>query len=218
MKIFAISDIHGETRFIDAAADLIRSADVVTISGDITATGKSDEAVKVISHLEKYTKRILAVHGNWDRIEILDFLDDKGYNLHENGKIIDGIGFFGVGGSGLTPMKTVTEYSEEDLYEFLEIGYSKIKNAEHIVLISHTPPRNTRDRTFFGMRGGSVGVSNFLEEHLVHLAIVGHIHEARGVAEIGAMKIVNPGSFKKGRYSYIEINDAVTIHSGKLKK
>jgi len=33
MKIFSIADIHGETRFIDPASDLMRSADIVVISG-----------------------------------------------------------------------------------------------------------------------------------------------------------------------------------------
>ena len=99
MKLFAISDIHGATKPIDKAAALIREADWVVISGDITRAKTRTEAADVIACLEQYSTRILAVHGNWDRLEVKDFLEEKGYSLHGKGRIIGGIGFFGMGGS-----------------------------------------------------------------------------------------------------------------------
>ena len=69
MKLFAISDIHGATKPINKAAPLIRAADWVVVAGDITHTKTRTEAADVLACLEQYSTRILAVHGNWDRLE-----------------------------------------------------------------------------------------------------------------------------------------------------
>lgn len=218
MKLFSISDMHGSIKFIDPAAELISEADIVTISGDISSTGKVNDAEKVISQIEKYNSNIVAVHGNWDRIEVHDMLVERGYGIHSSGKIIDEIGFFGVGGSNPTPMKTASEYDEEEIYQFLEPGYAKVKNAKKIVLISHSPPYNTRDKTFLGLRGGSESVRDFLEKKPVNLCISGHIHEAFGMSNIGQCLIINPGSFKRGKYFIIEIDSSISANKGKIKK
>ena len=110
MRLFAISDIHGATKPIDESAPLIRKADWVVIAGDITRTKTRAEAADVIACLEQYSTRILAVHGNWDRVEVKDYLEEKGYSLHGKGRILEGIGFFGIGGSSPTPLNTATEY------------------------------------------------------------------------------------------------------------
>ena len=218
MKILAISDIHGEKRFFKSAAGLMESVDIVAISGDITSTGKREEAEEIVSIIENYNKNILAVHGNWDKLEILDFFVEKGYNLHADGKIINNIGFFGTGGSNKTPMNTYTEYNEEDLFEFLESGYEKVKSAEKIVMVSHVPPKNTRDRTFLGLRGGSTIIREFCINNNVDLGIVGHIHEASGFVDLNSTVIVNPGPFRKGKCSVIDLNEEVLIKEIKLKK
>lgn len=218
MKILAISDIHGEKRFFKSASDLIESVDIVVISGDITSNGKIEEAEEIISAIEKFNSNILAVHGNWDKIEILDFLIEKGYNLHSDGKIVNNVGFFGVGGSSKTPMNTFTEYSEEDLFEFLESGYEKVKDAEKIVMVSHTPPKNTRDRTFLGLRGGSTSIREFIINNHVELAIVGHIHEASGYVDLNSTTIINPGSLRKGKCAVIDLQEKIEIQEIKLKK
>ena len=220
MKIFAISDIHGEIKFIPHVADQIKQADLITISGDISRSSTTESAEIVLGALKKYNVPILAVHGNWDRADVIDLLDEKEFNLHSCGKIINNIGFFGAGGSNPTPMKTPSEYSEEEILDFLNTGYQSIKDAETIVLLSHTPPHHTVDRTFLGLRGGSNVVRDFIETHRVDLCLCGHIHEARGSTQIGSCTIVNPGSFKKGRYCTIEIgqNKPLSVLHGKAKR
>ena len=93
------------------------------IAGDITRTKTRAEAADVIACLEQYSTRILAVHGNWDRVEVKDFLEEKGYSLHGKGRMLDGIGFFGMGGSSPTPLNTATEYTEEEIALTLRTGY-----------------------------------------------------------------------------------------------
>jgi Icc-related predicted phosphoesterase len=216
MKLFAISDIHGATKPIEAAAPLICAADWIVISGDITHTKSRAEAADVIACLEQYSIRILAVHGNWDRIEVKDFLEEKGYSLHGRGRILDGIGFFGMGGSSPTPVKTATVYTEEEISLILRTGYEKVREASQVVLISHVPPRRVRDRSFIGLRGGSHSVKAFLEENPVSLCLCGHIHEAAGIERFQNTLVANTGSFKKGHYVSVEIGPNLVVTSGRV--
>ncbi len=216
MKIFAVGDIHGEIKYFDDASEMIRSADLVVLCGDLTRRGDRADAERVVSCVERHTSSIVAVHGNWDRDEVRTFLEGKGYSLHGRGRIIEGIGFFGVGGSSQTPMNTACEYTEDEIAEFLNAGYRDIARAGKKVLVSHVPPRKVRDRTFIGLHGGSRAVSDFIANNSVDLCLVGHIHEAYGEERIKNSIVVNSGSFKKGRYSFIEIGDSITLKQGKL--
>jgi uncharacterized protein len=216
MKIFAISDIHGATKPIENAAPLIREADWVVIAGDITHTKTRAEASAVIACLEQYSKNILAIHGNWDRLEVKDFLEEKGYSLHGKGRMIDGIGFFGLGGSSPTPLHTSTEYTEEEITPILRTGYEQVREAQQRVLISHAPPRGVRDRSFLGLRGGSHSVKAFLKVNPVSLCLCGHIHEAAGIEHFQETLVANSGSFKKGHYVSVEIGSDLVAAQGRV--
>ncbi|MBN1655611.1 MAG: metallophosphoesterase family protein [Deltaproteobacteria bacterium] len=216
MKIFAISDIHGALRPIENALSYIRDADLVTISGDISKSGTKEDAAAVIETIESHNRNILAVHGNMDHQEVKELLEQKGYNLHADGKIVDGIGFFGVGGSTKTPMSTRCEYSEEEIGVFIDQGYNKIKEMRTAVLISHAPPYGTRDRSFFGLRGGSKRIARFVREHAIRLCLVGHIHEANGVEKLDQTIVANPGSFRRGRFLSVELGDEIHIEAGRI--
>lgn len=216
MKLFAISDIHGATKPIEQAAPLIRAADLVVIAGDITRSKTRSEAADVIACLEQFTTRILAVHGNWDRLEVKDFLEEKDYSLHGKGLLLGGVGFFGVGGSSPTPLHTATEYTEQEIALILHTGYEQVQAAPQIVLISHAPPRGVRDRSFLGLRGGSHSVKSFLEEHPVSLCLCGHIHEAAGIELFAKTIVANAGSFKKGRYLSVEIGPDILVTPGRV--
>jgi Icc-related predicted phosphoesterase len=216
MKLFAISDIHGATKPIEEAAPLIRAADWVVISGDITHKKTRAEAVDVIACLEQFSKRILAVHGNWDKLEVQDFLEEKGYGLHGKGRILDETGFFGLGGSSPTPLNTATEYSEEEIAFTLQTGYEQVRGTSKVVLISHVPPRRVRDRSFIGLRGGSRSVKAFLEANQISLCLCGHIHEAHGIERFQNTLVANTGSFKKGRYVTVEIGPEIVAEPGRV--
>lgn len=205
LKLLVLSDIHGATGPIDAAAALIGGADAVVVAGDLTRTKTRAEAADIVACLERHAARILAVHGNCDRSEVGEYLEEKGYSLHGKGMVLAGIGFFGLGGSSPTPLNTATEYTEEAIAETLRAGYGAAKGASPVVLVSHVPPRGIRDRAFFGLRGGSRSVRAFLEAHRVDLCLCGHIHEAAGVERLGGTLVANAGSFKQGRYLWVEL-------------
>jgi Icc-related predicted phosphoesterase len=211
MKIFAISDIHGALKPLELTSEHIKEADLVTISGDISKKGSRQEALEVLGVIEKLNKNILAVHGNMDREEVSDLLEEKGYGLHGDGKVFGGIGFFGVGGSSKTPMNTRCEYTEEQISAFMAAGYGKLKHVSLSVLISHSPPHGTCDRTFWGTRAGSKSVARFIRDHAIALCIAGHIHEASGVEKLDRTIVANPGSLKSGRFLSIEIGDTINV-------
>ena len=217
MKVFAISDIHGATKPIEKAAPLIREADWVVIAGDITRAKTRAEAADVIACVEQYSTHILAVHGNWDRLEVKDFLEEKEYSLHGKGRMIEGIGFFGLGGSSPTPIHTATEYTEKEIALTLRTGYEQVRKASQTVLISHVPPRGVRDRSIvFGLRGGSYSVKAFLEVNPINLCLCGHIHEAAGIERFCKTLVANSGSFKKGHYLTIEIGQDLVVTRGRV--
>ena len=216
MKLFAISDIHGATKPINKAAPLIRAADWVVVAGDITHTKTRTEAADVLACLEQYSTRILAVHGNWDRLEVKELLEEKGYSLHGNGRILDGIGFIGMGGSSPTPIKTATVYTENEIDLILRAGYEQVGDASQVILISHVPPRGVRDRSFIGLRGGSRSVKAFLEVNPISLCVCGHIHEAAGIERFCSTLVANSGSFKKGHYVSIEIGPGLVATRGRV--
>jgi uncharacterized protein len=216
MKIFVIGDLHGERKYIGAAAGLIGSADLVALCGDIAKSGDRASAETVLSEIEQHSKKIVAVHGNWDRDEVRILLESRGYSLHGRGRIINGVGFFGVGGSSQTPMNTASEYTEDEIRDFLSDGFSAVAGAGKKVLVTHAPPRHVRDRTFLGLRGGSKAVREFLDGTRIDLCLAGHIHEAYGSEMLNDCLVVNSGSFKKGRYSCIDLGDSFTVDQGKF--
>lgn len=216
MRLFVVSDIHGAKEPLEAAAPLLMAADWVVIAGDITRGKTRAEAAEIIACIERYSNRILAVHGNWDRPEVKDLLEEKGYSLHATGRVLDGVGFFGLGGSSPTPMNTATEYTEEEIGVFLRKGYEQVRQASRIVLISHVPPRGVRDRSFIGLRGGSRSLAAFLATNQVALCLCGHIHEAAGIERFHDTLVANAGSFKKGHYLSVEIGPDLKVARGRI--
>ncbi|MBP7582825.1 MAG: metallophosphoesterase family protein [Spirochaetes bacterium] len=218
MKILVLSDIHGAMEKVRAASDLIAGADLVVIAGDITRKGGRGEAEELLGLVEARNRKILAVHGNMDRDEVRALLEERGYGVHGAGRVVGGTGFFGVGGSNITPVHTRSEYDEETIMELLEKGYDTVRGAREKVLVSHTPPKGICDRTFLFIRAGSVSVRDFLAAHDdVRLCLCGHIHEAAGWRFEGNACVANAGAFKRGRYLEVDFGAGITVRPGRLK-
>jgi Icc-related predicted phosphoesterase len=201
MKIIAFGDIHEHTENIAKIVG-IGDADCVIVTGDLTNFAGASKAKKIIELISSYNRRIYAQLGNLDHGEVNDYLDTLGINLHANGfAITEEIGIFGVGGSNPTPFNTPTEYTEQQLKEFMQKGYEKIKDLPLKILVAHAPPYNTTvDIVGDGVHVGSTAVRDFIETYDVRLCLTGHIHEAIGKDKIGETIIVNPGMLRDGHY------------------
>jgi Icc-related predicted phosphoesterase len=214
MRIIAFGDIHLNLANIETITDL-SDADLVIITGDITNFGTWPEASKVLGEITKINNRILAMAGNLDYPQIEKSLAAAGISLHGRGVIRQNIGFFGVGGSNITPFATPNEFSEEELTSLLNAGYKMVTNTDFQVLASHTPPQDTlTDRISSGVHVGSQAVRDFIEKKQPDLCLCGHIHEAQAVDTIGKTIIINPGMLQQG--GWIEITATADTITAKL--
>jgi uncharacterized protein len=212
MRIVSFGDIHMSLPTIERLQPELKKADLVVLSGDLTNFGGCEEAEQVVAATQRYARSVLAVSGNLDKPEVIDFLRRSGICLHADGRRIGELGIFGCGGSNLTPFHTPTELSEEELGAALEGGYAQIAGAPHVLMVCHTPPANTAtDRVASGQHVGSPQVRAFIEEHQPEVCITGHIHESPGIDHIGRTTVVNAGAFHAGGYI------VVTLGPGGLK-
>jgi hypothetical protein len=186
----------------------VEAADGIIISGDITNYGNRKAAREIITTVRMVNDRILALPGNLDNTDVADYLAEEGISLHGRGRLFDGVGIFGVGGSNHTPFNTPIEYSEEELRFLLEQGYKQTKTAPHHILVSHTPPLRTKaDRIRSGVHVGSKAVRTFIEKHQPAFCLCGHIHEARSCDRIGKTRIINPGMIRDSGWIEVLINN-----------
>ncbi|MEA3407615.1 MAG: metallophosphoesterase family protein [Chloroflexota bacterium] len=206
MRIIALADMHGNTRHLKTIAHDLHTADVVLLVGDL-ATFRYDAAVEVIEAVRAYNDRLLAVPGNCDEPRLSAFLSDEGINLDGGMAIIDDVAFAGLGGSLPCPIKTPNEYTEAELEATLKRAIADLPLDMVHVLVSHQPPfdtvtdlANTREHV------GSKAVRSTIVRLQPLACFTGHIHEGRGMDNIGHTKIVNPGPFWEGTYAYAEID------------
>ncbi len=206
MKIVAVSDIHGSYLQVEKTLQK-ENPNILIIAGDITTKGNEIEFENAITSFQKFCKIIFAVCGNMDFPSSEKILEKLNCSINSNGKIVDYIGFFGVSASPHSFLKTPYEISENEILNRIKTGYRKIQNTKIKILISHTPPFNTKvDKIFNGQNVGSKNVRQFLENNSVDICICGHIHEASGKDKINKTEIVNCGIAKKN-YVVIEIKN-----------
>lgn len=213
MKILCLSDIHGKIQNIkDLLVKAEKSMDAVIVCGDWTTFGASKDVICMIKILREYNCPLLCVAGNCDSKEIQKALEEEKVSIDGKGKIFGNIGFFGLSASNITSLLTPFERTEQKLKNFIDTGYEAIGSASTKVLVSHTPPFNTKiDKLKNGQSCGSRAVREFIDSHEVDLVICGHIHEARGVDKSGNTLVANIGSFAQGYYSIIEIDKCSNV-------
>jgi hypothetical protein len=200
MRIIAFGDIHMNPGAVESIPG-IDSADYIIITGDITNFGFRSDAEKVINTLMTVNANILGVAGNLDQPDVARYLEDIGLSLHGKGRIIDGVGIVGLGGSNYTPFNTPNEFSEEELSDLLATGISQVGDVKHHILVSHVPPFQTKvDKLLNGSYVGSTAVRTYIEEKQPLFCLSGHIHESRGQDYIGRTLILNSGAVRDGGY------------------
>jgi hypothetical protein len=207
MKIVSISDVHMATRNLARMSEVWHECDLAIIAGDLTNFGGVEDARKVLDDVRVCCKNVLAVPGNLDKREMFPYFEREGIALHGRGMVIDGVGFFGCGGSNITPFKTPSEFTEDEIYAALARGYEAVRDVRPLIMVCHTPPLETKcDRIVSGKAVGSPAARRFIEEHQPEVCISGHIHESAAVDSIGATKVLNAGPFKGGGYIVVECN------------
>lgn len=213
MEILAISCIHNDIEnmfsLVDQAAKL--DFDVVVFPGDFTDLNlpkgftRVDIAKIIVSELEVLNKPLITVPGSWDK-DIINYLDKKGISVHGKGTVINGVGFYGYGGAR-TPFNTFFEPADGEIELGLMKGYNDVKDENVKIQVTHMPPARTAiDRIFSGAHVGSEAIRKFIEKNQPEAAISAHIHEAKGIDDLGRTKLVNPGRFPEGNCAIVSAN------------
>ncbi|MBI3843397.1 MAG: metallophosphoesterase [Planctomycetes bacterium] len=204
MRFIAIGDIHEYVRNLPALRPHLSGTEAVVVTGDLTNYGGRDKARQILDALRSAHPRVLAQLGNLDQREVDGLLTSEGINLHGRGVRIGDVGFAGCGGSNPTPFSTPTEFTEAEIETILERAWSEIADAPLRVLVPHCPPKGTKvDRTAGGLHVGSTAVRSVIERRKPDLVLTGHIHEARGVDEVGGVPVINAGPLREG--GFVEI-------------
>jgi len=211
MKILVIGDIHNDIEnLIEYFAALSeKKFDVVVGTGDFTDVGikgfsQKDLAKLIIEEMKIFKVPILCVPGNLDG-EIVEVLENEGVSIHGHGKIVNEVGFYGVGGAK-TPFNTSLELSEGEVELMLTSGFNEVKSTKIKIQVTHAPPARTRmDLIYTGAHIGSETIRKFIEDHTPDVAISAHVQEAKGVDELGKTKLLNPGKFPEGYYGMVEV-------------
>ncbi len=220
MHIFVGGDIHMNTAPLVTLPG-IADAETVVLNGDLTNFGGEQEAAAVLAAVRALNPKVLAHPGNLDREGVARLLDREGINLHAHATTVgsgrERLIVIGLGGSNLTPFRTPTEYSEEELEQFARSAFAKADRLSEKygrlprLFVSHTPPAECRiDRLSNGGHAGSIAVRRIIAEFHPALTICGHIHEAAGEDRIDGVPVINPGTISGGHGVRIDF-DGTTL-------
>jgi len=218
MKILAFTDFHGNLTACQKAREVIVSEkpDFVVAAGDIT-NYDLERAKQLLLELAKAGRRVYFVPGNMDNTELARWAGTENIRgLHGCCQYFENAALIGLGGSPHGPFSTPFEYHEEEAAKLLDEAM-KGYHGGNLVFVSHCPPKDTKlDRVYSGMHAGSTSVRRFVERVQPLLVISGHIHEAQGIDQIGAAKLVNTGPAHRGNYAKITLSETVEVAFAKL--
>jgi Icc-related predicted phosphoesterase len=216
VRLVCFGDVHMAFRAIERLRPVLRQADHAILTGDLTHFGDPPDAFRVVDAVRQVCPSVLAVTGNLDMPSVIDSFRDQGISLHGEGRRLGDLGLFGCGGSNITPMDTPTELEEDDIRAVLTRGHAAVADAPRRIMICHTPPYDTRlDRLLDGRPVGSPAVRAFIESAAPDVAVVGHIHEGRGLDRIGTTLVLNAGALRDG--GYVVIDDTAGTLSAELR-
>ncbi len=172
MRIVVLGDVHN--RDVD-----VPEGDVIVVAGDFTNVGP-------VSFVERFLKRlkgrVLAIPGNMDTKDVLDFLEKEGVSIHRKTVEINGLTFFGFGGSSTTPFNTPLEFDDEEIERL-------ISGFKADVAVFHDTPYGFFD-WINGRSVGSMAIRRWIESVKPKIVFCAHIHEHKGVAKLNDTLIV----------------------------
>ncbi len=219
MNVLVVADIHGDFEALSSVLENVEvKFDAVVCPGDFTDIGLSlmgfsreDMLRIVLEELLGLGKPVLALPGNHDPPETHRIFDEYGVNLHNRGKEVGGVGFFGFGGAK-TPFDTPFEPSEEETARGLAKAFAEVAGAKKKIIITHNPPKNTKlDVVSSGAHVGSQVIRDFILKNKPDAGTSAHIHEAGGVDVLGTTKLIYPGPISAGRVGLITANETTDV-------
>ena len=205
MQLLCLSDLHGQAHALDAILSAAPRCDAVLLGGDLSNFGAPKDVSPLLRASREIYDTVFAVSGNCDSPDIDVFLAAQDVSLHDRGRVLGEVGFF-----GLSAIPTWTgrmhEYTETELASFLRNGNEALSGCERKVLLSHCPPRGLCDRIRSGESVGSTAVRECVDDVAPILVVCGHVHEARGQERHGDTLVLNCGTAYRGYYAIVSID------------
>ncbi len=194
MKILALSDIHGDKRFIQKMAKKGKEqeVDLVVLAGDLADhEGNLDG---LVGPFKEEGLEVAVIPGNHEGLAETNFLVERydikslhGYVLKFGDVAVFGCGYADVG---------VHQLEEKDFFETLKKCHDTLEGIKKKVMVTHVQP--SESIIGLGMFPGSSGVRKAIEQFQPDVHICGHIHETHGIEEvIGKTKVMNVGKTGK---------------------
>ncbi len=149
VRIAAVGDVHVEEnrrgQLFDVLGGIASRADYLCLCGDLTYSGKIEQARALVEELKGVEVPIIAVLGNHDHEggveeEMAHLLKDAGVHfLDGEGIVLDGIGFVGtkgfVGGFG---KRSLAPFGEKALKLFVQLAIDEALRLENALRNLHT--------------------------------------------------------------------------------
>lgn len=179
--------------------------------------------------------RVFITPGNDDEYSIDEAFADHPYVVNPEGSIVplsDEYEMISTGYANLTPWDCPRDISEDALTARIEAMAKQVSRMETCIFNLHCPPFDSlldlapqldeNMRPVMGGAGGgavmvpvgSTAVADAIRAYQPLLGLHGHIHESRGIYDLGKTKIVNPGS----EYAEGYLRGAlITLSKGRLK-
>lgn len=212
MKIAFVVDVHDRFDAVPAAMREIGAVDLLIVGGDITTGGTPDDAARAIEGWRGLAPQLLAISGNMDSPAIDARLAELGVSIDGRGVVVGDVGVFGVSAAPKSPLRTPYELDDTELERRMEAGLAAVTGSRVKLFCPHAPPKDTAcDLLRSGEHVGSTAIRAFVEREQPDLVLCGHIHESRGMDEIGRSRILNPGPVGAGHYALIEVDGEVGV-------
>lgn len=207
MLVLVVSDLHGHS--VKPLVG-IEGVDLLLMLGDVTTGAGLEKTKERIQTLRGAYPALYVISGNWERPQSAAWFQAEGLSLDGRAERFNGLLLFGLGGSIPTPFNTPNEFTEDELADKLT-SCPEPEEDERLVICSHNPPYGACDRVFLGKSVGSKSLRVFIEKRKPDLVLCGHIHEARGIENIGSTIVLNPGSAPK-HYALIRIEKDISVN------
>jgi hypothetical protein len=169
MKIMCVSDYHRDRDIADSVERLAakEKVDVIVNAGDFLS---DDFAAKVLAATDF---RTFVVHGNWDRhLKV----KSKKVTVLVN-QVVEYKGYYFLG----------ADYGSYEKIEKLAKG----KDPKKLIIITHDPPYDILDMSYFGSNAGMPELRNVIEKLKPAMHVFGHIHESAGAVKHKGTLFVN---------------------------
>jgi Icc-related predicted phosphoesterase len=191
VKLLLFSDLHTDTSAAKRLVQLANDVDVVVGAGDFATVRRGISAC--IEILREIPVPAILVPGNNETCDELIAACAQWRSatvLHGSGVEIKGVPFFGIGGG--VPITPFGDWS----FDFSEVDADRMLAGcpPGCVLVSHSPPKGTVDRSSSGQNLGSTAVRDAVISLNPRLVVCGHIHGSAGQqGSIGSTPVINAG-------------------------